>query len=62
MQENLKYILKGFNQSQKEICSFIEKCKLSEDSDGYISEQFYDLKINSDYKFFSDLLQIQFLK
>ena len=49
----LKYVLKGFNQSQKEICTFIEKCKVSEDNDGYISEPFYDLKINSDYKFFS---------
>ena len=49
----LKYVLRGFNQYQKEICSFIEKCKASEDSDGYISEQFYDLKINSNYKFFS---------
>ncbi len=49
----LKYILQGFNQSQNEISKFIEKCKVSEDSEGYISEQFYDLKINSNYKFFS---------
>ena len=49
----LKYVLQGFNQSQNEIEEFIEKCKTSEDSEGYISEQFYDLKINSNYKFFS---------
>ena len=49
----LKYVLQGFNQSQCEIKEFIEKCKISEDSEGYISEQFYDLKINSNYKFFS---------
>lgn len=49
----LKYVLQGFSQSQSEIIKFIEKCKVSEDSDGYISEQFYDLKINSNYKFFS---------
>ena len=49
----LKYVLQGFNQSQNEITEFIEKCRVSEDSDGYISEQFYDLKINSNYKFFS---------
>ncbi len=49
----LKYVLQGFNQSQNEITEFIKKCKISEDTDGYISEQFYDLKINSDYKFFS---------
>lgn len=49
----LKYILNGFKESQKEICIFIDKCKSSEDKDGYISDQFYDLKINSTYKFFS---------
>ena len=49
----LKYILQGFNQSQNEITEFIEKCRVSEDSDGFISEQIYDLKINSNYKFFS---------
>ena len=49
----LKYVLDGFNQSQREIAEFINKCKDSEDIDGYISEQFYDLKINSNYKFYS---------
>ena len=49
----LKYILQGFTQSQNEISKFIEKCKASEDVEGYISEQFYDIKINSNYKFFS---------
>jgi len=36
-----------------EIIEFINKCKISEDTSGYISEQFYDLKINSYYKFYS---------
>ncbi len=49
----LKSVLQGFIQSQNEINDFIEKCKESEDENGYISEQFYDLKINSNYKFFS---------
>ena len=49
----LKYILNGFIESQKEICAFIDKCKLSEDTNGYLSDQFYDLNINSNYKFFS---------
>ena len=49
----IKFILTGFRQSQTEICKFITKCKCSEDHRGYISEQFYDLKINTDYKFFS---------
>ena len=51
--KGLKYVLNGFYESQKEICAFIEKCKSSENSEGYISEQFYDLKINSNYKFFA---------
>ena len=51
--KGLKYILNGFYESQKDICIFIEKCKASENSEGYVSEQFYDLKINSEYKFFS---------
>ena len=49
----MKLILKGFYGSQNEICKFIEKCKISEDSRGYISDEFYELKINSDYQFFS---------
>ena len=49
----LKYILNGFIESQKEICAFIDKCKLSEDTNGYLSDQFYDLNVNSNYKFFS---------
>ena len=49
----LKYVLQGFKQSQNEINKFINQCKVSEDKDGYISEEFYDLKINSNYKFFS---------
>lgn len=49
----LKYILNGFKRSQSEISNFIDKCKMSEDNDGYISEQFYELKENLNYKFFS---------
>lgn len=49
----LKYVLQGFKQSQNEINKFIEQCKASEDKEGYISEEFYDLKINLNYKFFS---------
>ena len=58
----LKYILNGFRQSQKEISQFIQKCKDLEDKDGYIYEQFYDLKINSNYKLSSGPLPIQFVK
>ena len=49
----LKYFLNGFTQSQNEIKKFIEKCKRSEDKDGYLSQNFFELYINSKYKFYS---------
>ena len=49
----VKKVLTGFMQSQTEIIKFIEKCQISENSEGYISEEFYELKINKKYKFFS---------
>ena len=49
----LKYFLNGFTQSQNEIRKFIEKCKSSEDKNGYLSQNFFELCINSKYKFYS---------
>ena len=46
-------MLQGFKQSQNEINEFIKKCRFAEDTEGYISEQFYDLRIGLNYKFFS---------
>ena len=37
----LKYFLRGFSSSQKEIINFIEKCKQLEDEKGLISSQIY---------------------
>ena len=51
--KGIKYVLEGFKQSQKEISEFINKCHTAEDSDGYITEQFYDLRMNTNYKFYS---------
>ena len=47
----LKYFLSGFIKSQKEIETFVEKCKGFEDKEGYLCNSFYQLKINSNYKF-----------
>ena len=47
----LKYFLSGFIKSQQEIETFVEKCKGSEDKEGYLCNSFYQLKINSNYKF-----------
>ena len=49
----LKLVLSGFEQSQSEIHEFIKKCQNSENNEGYVSEEFYELKPNKDYKFFS---------
>lgn len=49
----LKLVLNGFEQSQSEIHEFIKKCQSSENNEGYVSEELYELKPNKDYKFFS---------
>ena len=49
----LKYFLDGFNQSQKEIEKFIEKCKVSENQDGFLSKEFFEIELNKKYKFSS---------
>lgn len=51
--KGLKYFLSGFVQSQEEIKNFIQKCKKSENSKGYLSQNFFELNINSKYKFYS---------
>ena len=51
--KGLKYFLNGFIQSQNEIRKFIEKCKNLEDKNGYLSQNFFELCINSNYKFYS---------
>lgn len=47
----LKYFLSGFIKSQDEIEKFINRCKDAEDSTGYLSKNFYELHINSKYRF-----------
>ena len=49
--KGLKYFLKGFYKSQKEIKEFIKKCKKSENENGFLSADFFDIKINKKYKF-----------
>ena len=49
--KGLKYFLKGFYKSQKEIKEFIKKCKKSENENGFISADFFDIELNKKYKF-----------
>ena len=51
--KGLKYFLSGFIQSQEEIKKFIEKCKESENEEGYLSQNFFELYVNSKYQFSS---------
>ena len=49
----LKYFLDGFIEFQIDVRNFIEKCKNLEDSKGYISQNLFEININSNYKFSS---------
>ena len=49
----VKYFLEGFLESQKDIERFIRKCKDSENKEGFLSKDFFDLDINKKYKFSS---------
>ena len=49
--KGLKYFLKGLYKSQQEIKEFIKKCKKSENENGFLSADFFDIKINKKYKF-----------
>lgn len=49
----LKYFLDGFVESQLEVKNFVEKCKKIEDAKGFISQNLFNININSNYKFSS---------
>jgi hypothetical protein len=51
--KGLKYFLAGFAKSQSEIGEFVKKCKESENKEGFLSRDFYDLNLNMKYKFSS---------
>lgn len=47
----VKYFLGGCKQSQKDIEKFIEKFKSFENKEGYVSKSFFNLNMNTYYKF-----------
>ena len=49
----LKYFLNGFHPAQKEIENFVINCKKNENKNGYLTQNFYQLKLNGCYKFTS---------
>tara|TARA_B100000427_G_C15188301_1_gene454805 strand:+ start:111 stop:608 length:498 start_codon:yes stop_codon:yes gene_type:complete len=60
--KGLKYFLNGFDQSQIEIKNFISKCKESENNDGYLTQKFYQMCLNNNYKFTSGPFTDQIFK
>ncbi len=51
--KGLKYFLKTFLNSQKEIQKFIDKCKLNEDEEGFIKSSFFEFRNSNKYEFIS---------
>ncbi len=49
----LKSIIEGYNNSQMEIQNFINKCKLNENENGYLSKNIFEIFVNKEYKFFN---------
>ncbi len=47
----LQYFLEGSQLFQKEIESFVNKCKNNENSSGFLNYNFLDLCLNTNYKF-----------
>lgn len=58
----LKYFLDGFFYFQKDIVTFIEKCKKLENNDGFISSGFSQCKNNQFYEFLSGPFVKKFFK
>ena len=54
--KGLKYFLNGVQESQIEIEDFIRKCRNSEDENGFISSNFFEIELNKKYKFKNGLL------
>ena len=51
--KGVKYFLNGFSIYQTEIKDFINKCRSSENEQGFISQSFLEIKMDIDYKFSS---------
>ena len=51
--KGIKCILEGFFQSQTEIKNFVERCKKSETDKGYLTQDFFEININSKFQFIS---------
>ena len=53
--KGLQYFLSGHFKNQIEIIEFIKKCKIHEDADGYLKQDFFESTIHTKAKFISGL-------
>lgn len=51
--KGIKYILKNFFQSQKEINLFVNRCSCFEDKEGFLTQDFFNFEKHNKFKFFS---------
>tara|TARA_A100001015_G_C15035642_1_gene736070 strand:+ start:2260 stop:2760 length:501 start_codon:yes stop_codon:yes gene_type:complete len=58
----LKYFLNGYQPNQKNIKYFIEICQKSENSEGFLSYDFFQIDINKKYKILSGPLMGQIVE
>lgn len=49
----LKYFINGFKEYQSDLKNFINKCKKLENENGYITDNLFELNVNTNYKFLS---------
>tara|TARA_B100000963_G_C22460874_1_gene595580 strand:+ start:204 stop:701 length:498 start_codon:yes stop_codon:yes gene_type:complete len=60
--KGLEYFLDGYDLLQKDISSFVNKCKTHEDKLGFLTHSFFDLCIHSNYKFLNGLFANKIFK
>ena len=53
--KGLKDFINGYKFSQKDIQNFIQRCRKSENKEGYLTNKFYNLYKNSKFRFNSGL-------
>lgn len=58
----LKYFLDGFENAQLEIKKFLKICTDHETRKGFLSQKFFDLKINNNYEFINGPFSSQIFK
>ncbi len=49
--KGLKYILNGYSTCQKEIKDFVYKCKINENEDGFLKQNFFGFELEKTMKF-----------